>query len=129
MAAIRPVALSLALGAASACAAPPAPAPVAPAAAPAEGKCSLIVRFGSYATGIDRAAAAAVEKLIGGDRAVTATRREGAGREGEYGICATTRTGADAARLFAEIRDILPLRPHGPIHVEAGALRYSVPRR
>ena len=128
---MRPVLLSIAFGAASGCAAAP-PSDGAPAAAEAaaeEEACSLIVRFGSYAMGIDRGAAAAVEKLIAEDRAVTAVRRESAGREGEYGLCAATRSEADARRLFAEIREILPLRPHGPIHLTAGALRYSVPRR
>ena len=97
------------------------------AAAPEPEGCSLSVSFGSYAMGIDRSAAAAIDRLVEGHADVAAVSRQGAGREGEYMLCVATRSQAGAARLFAEIRKLLPPRPVGPIRVEAPGLIYSVP--
>ena len=91
--------------------------------------CSVLVRFGSYAMGIDGAAAAAVDSLVGRERDVVEASRSGFGREGEYALCVRTRTAAGAARLFDAIRAALPAEPRGPIELVAGDRSFAVPRR
>lgn len=110
---------------------PPPPAPPAPnagLASQAGGDCPLTMVFGSYAMGIDGPTRARVEALLASDRAVTGFTARPWGREGEITLCARTRTPADAARLFAAIRALVPPRPRGPISVrtEAG-LSYETP--
>ena len=91
--------------------------------------CSVTVRFGSYATGIDSAAAAAVDRLLAESPEVTNVSRSAAGREGEYGLCITTRDAAAASRLLHRIAALLPARPRGPISVEGAARRIEAPAR
>ena len=91
--------------------------------------CSLLVRFGSYAMGIDAAAAAAVDRLVRQERDVLEAHRSHGGREGEYALCVRTRTSAGAVRLFGAIKAALPAEPRGPIELVSGASRYAVPRR
>ena len=100
------------------------------AAVPADpvSACNVTVRFGSYAMGIDTAAAAAVDKLLSGNKAVKHVSRVGAGREGEYVLCISTGDAA-AAALFQRIAALLPARPRGPISVEAGDRRLDRPAR
>jgi hypothetical protein len=93
------------------------------------GGCSLEVRFGSYAMGIDQRAAAAVHRIIAADEGVVSIERNGAGREGEYGLCVHTRSAAATSRLLGQIRSVLPSRPHGPITVIADSRRWTVPQR
>ena len=101
------------------------------AAIPADpaARCSITVSFGSYAMGIDTAAAAAVDKLLAENKAVNHVSRTGAGREGEYGLCISTRDAAASTRLFERIAALLPARPRGPISVEAGDRRLDRPAR
>ena len=99
------------------------------AAAPRDARCSLTVSFGSYAMGIDRPAAAEVERIVGADPAVISVTREGAGREGEYALCVETRSGTGAQRLFERVRAALPADPRGPITLRSGKKSYAVPRR
>lgn len=96
----------LLLAALAACAAAPAPIPDV-AAQPAD--CSLTVRFGSYAMGIDREAATRIEALLAAERG-SAVTRHGWGREGEYDLCVKTRSQAEAETLLARIR-AHPRRP------------------
>jgi hypothetical protein len=109
----------------SACASaePTAPAAVVP------GGCDVTVRFGSYARGIDTAAAAAVDQVLHRKSGTISVGRHGGGREGEYGLCIDTASPAAAASLFDEIRAVLPAKPRGPISLQAGERRFSVPRR
>jgi hypothetical protein len=100
------------------------------AAAPAEtAPCSLTVRFGSYAMGIDRGAAAAVERILAADPDVKSVSRRSSGFEGEYGLCVRTGSDEAAERLLGAITAALPDRPRGPILVKAGGRSFSAPRR
>lgn len=117
--------IALTASAATACALPDA----AQASAEASEECAVAVRFGSYAVGIDGKAAAEVDRILAGHRDVRSVERIGAGREGEYALCIKTRSAAGAARLFDEIRAVLPARPRGPIALEAGERRYAAPAR
>jgi hypothetical protein len=108
--------LILALCAASgACA--PDPSEVASAAAAEPGACALTVRFGSYAMGIDAGTAKRVEALLRADRTVRSVELRPWGREGEYDLCAQVERVPEAARLFEQIRPLLPAKPRGPITV------------
>lgn len=79
--------------------------------------CALIVRFGSYAMGIDRPAAARIEAFLAGRPDVAATQRYPWGREGEYDLCVRTRPQADAVALFEALRPLVPAKAVGPIEV------------
>ena len=95
----------------SAAAAPPA---IRDAPGKAAG-CALRVDFGSYAMGIDRGAAAAVEKAILSSRGVGDIARHRWGREGEYTLCVAMRSRRAAMALFARLKPLLPAKPRGPI--------------
>jgi hypothetical protein len=89
-----------------------------PAIRDAPGKaagCALRVDFGSYAMGIDRGAAAAVEKAILLSRGVGDIARHRWGREGEYTLCVVMRSPRAAAVLFDRLKPLLPPKPRGPI--------------
>jgi hypothetical protein len=108
---------------ASACAGAESAAPAA------QGGCDLTIRFGSYAMGIDTSAAAAVDRILERRAREMSVTRHGGGREGEYGLCIGTASPAAAARLFDEIRAVLPAKPRGPISIKAGERRFSTPPR
>lgn len=92
--------------------------------------CPLTIAFGSYAMGIDGKTFDAVTGLLTRDRGVKAVEQHRWGREGEVTLCARTRGGADARRLFARVRAIFPRAPRGPLTVStAGGLRFAVSRR
>jgi hypothetical protein len=91
--------------------------------------CSVTIRFGSYAMGIDTASAAAVDNQLADNEDVTSVARSGAGREGEYALCVSTRDTAAAARLVDRITALLPLKPRGPITVEGAGRRFEAPAR
>ncbi len=97
-------------------------------AQPAEA-CALSIRFGSYAMGIDTAAARAVERLVSESKDVVGVTRSAAGREGEYVLCVETRGAAASARLAERVAALLPAEPRGPILVEGGGRRFEAPRR
>lgn len=96
---------------------------------PRTARCGVTVSFGSYAMGIDRPAAAEVDRIVAGDAGVTSVTREGAGREGEYALCIETRSPEAAQRLFERIRAVLPADPRGPIRVRSGEKSVALPRR
>jgi hypothetical protein len=118
-------ACAIALTASAAC----APSGEAAASADPEKECSVAVRFGSYAMGIDGKAAGEVDRILAGHATVLSVDRLGGGREGEYALCIRTRSAAGADRLFDEIRAVLPARPRGPITIEAGSRRFAAPER
>jgi hypothetical protein len=91
--------------------------------------CDVTIRFGSYAVGIDATTAAAIDKLLAGDRNVKEVTRSARGREGEYALCISTRDAAAAARLVDRIATLLPERPRGPITVEGAGRRLEAPAR
>ncbi len=110
-----------------ACAGEPAATASTAGSDPAAQACGLTVRFGSYAMGIDTAAAARVEDLLRRDRAVRSVERRPWGREGEVDLCVQVAP-AQAARLFDQIRPLLPAKPRGPITVSlADGRRYQAP--
>lgn len=92
--------------------------------------CPLTIGFGSYAMGIDGKTYDAVTGLLTRDRGVTAVEQHRWGREGEVTLCARTRGGADARRLFGRVRALFPRAPRGPLTVStANGLRFAVSRR
>lgn len=139
---MRRILLCLASALAAGCSEPGvAPAQAAPDAPPAaaatirevaalrEG-CALTVRFGSYAMGIDRGSAERVVQLLTSDPAVTSLSRRRWGMEGEYTLCAETRSPAAAAALLEQIRALLPAEPRGPVEARlADGTRISAPQR
>ena len=90
--------------------------------------CALTVRFGSYAMGIDRPAAARIEAFLAGRREVAATERRPWGREGEYDLCVRLKANADADALFEALRPLVPARPVGPVEVRMIDRSYGVMR-
>jgi hypothetical protein len=106
----------------------PEPSTVASTGTPEAASCALTVRFGSYAMGIDGGSAQRVEQLLRADRAVRSVERRPWGREGEVDLCAQVPSAAEAARLFDQIRPLLPAKPRGPITVSlANGRSYQVP--
>ena len=99
------------------------------AASPAPQPCALEVRFGSYAMGIDRAAAARIEALIAAEKAVSAVSRTGGGREGEYALCVAATWPRALAPLARRIRASVPKRPRGPIVLVHGGSEFHAPSR
>lgn len=79
--------------------------------------------------GIDRTAAGEVERILASDPAVISVTRHGAGREGEYALCAQVGSDGAAQHLFERIRAVLPVDPRGPIRLQQGKKSYAVPRR
>lgn len=91
--------------------------------------CSLSVRFGSYAMGIDGPAAAAIDTLLARSTDVKGVTKTPWGREGEYTLCVTARDAAASARLFRAVVASLPATPRGPISVEGAGGRADAPAR
>ena len=90
--------------------------------------CPLMVRFGSYAMGIDRPAAARIETFLAGRREVAQTQRRPWGREGEYDLCIRFKSKADPLGLFEALRPLVPAEPLGPIEVRMIDRAYGVTR-
>lgn len=122
---MSPCLLAAAFASASACAAPAE----RPGPAEDQARCDVAVRFGSYAMGIDRGAAAEVERIVAAHATVTGVRRSAAGREGEYELCVATRSAQGAENLFERLKAALPANPRGPVSIRFGERRFSVPRQ
>jgi hypothetical protein len=90
--------------------------------------CPLTVSFGSYAMGIDGASYARVTRLLSRDRHVKRIEQFRWGREGEVTLCARTRSKADARRLFARVRALVPPNPRGPVTVSIDGTSVRAPR-
>jgi hypothetical protein len=88
-------------------AAPGAPAPARGEAAAA---CPLMVRFGSYASGVDPAAVEAVTAALKADRRAAEVTVRPWGREGERDLCVVPRSTADAAALAQVAQAAIPAR-------------------
>jgi len=89
--------LALSLGA---CAATPAPTD----------RCDVTIKFASYGAGIDQDLADKVAMTVKTDRDVARATRKPWGREGEYDLCLTAKTGRDAKAIYARYRAMLPAR-------------------
>jgi hypothetical protein len=85
--------------------------------APEPKACPLSVRFGSYAMGIDQAAAQRIERFLEHHSHVAAVERHPWGREGEYTLCVRLKPRARARTLFDQLKPLVPSKPRGPIHV------------
>jgi hypothetical protein len=116
---IRTALLALAL---SACAAPPAEH-----VATTEAGCDLKVEFASIGTGIDGDVLQKVDALLANDTGVAAVARERWGKEGEITLCVDTRTGADADRLFGQVKALFPATSQKPLRVERQGRTYQAP--
>lgn len=113
--------------------APPPPAPsaaggIAVTGSRARADCSLSIAFASYGAGIDNPVRERVQSMLVGDRAVTGFQADRWGREGEVTLCVRTRAAPDAARLFHQVRALIPAQPRGPIMLRTlGGLSYDTP--
>jgi hypothetical protein len=99
----------------------------APALSDAQAACHVTISFGSYAMGIDREAAAAIEAMLAGSADAEEVTRTGGGREGEFALCVQSRDKAAALRLVERIRPLLPAKPRGPISVQGPNGRIDAP--
>lgn len=88
--------------------------------------CDVGVRFGSFATGIDGKAAAAVEQLIAADTAVAEVTRSPRGIEGEYRICVRTRSPAEAAGLVERLKQSVGPRVSAPVTITGPQGSHSI---
>jgi hypothetical protein len=106
---------------------PVAPTPVAeapvpePAPQPTDDNpqpCPVLVRFGSFAMGIDRPAFEAVEQALrAAPRSPEITERPW-GREGERDLCVAARDKGEAQALLNIAREAVPARPlRGPVTI------------
>ena len=87
-----------------------APEPAGAAAAQPAADCPLLVRFGSFAMGVDAPAVQAVEQALRADARTASVAVRPWGREGERDLCVTPRDGPDAAQLVKTARGALPAR-------------------
>lgn len=94
-------------------------------AQPVMEKCALRIAFGSFATGIDRAAAARIERLLEHDPDVSRLGRSGHGPEGEYSLCVDASQAA-AARLFQRLKSVAG-QVRAPLSISTAAEQYSAP--
>jgi hypothetical protein len=85
-------------------------APAGSAAAETEVRCPVLVRFGSYASGIDTPAADAVEKALRADVRAASVTLLPWGREGERDLCVTPRAADDGRALVKLARGAVPDR-------------------
>ena len=81
----------------------------AAAPAPTE-RCDVTVKFGSYGMGIDRPLADRVAAAGRGDRDIARSERRPWGREGEYDLCLTAKSGRDVKAIYERYRAMLPAR-------------------
>lgn len=72
--------------------------------------CELRVRFGSYASGIDREALDRVRTALQADARTAGLSERPWGREGERDLCVAVRTQADARALVETARTAIPAR-------------------
>lgn len=92
----------------AACAVPDEAAAQRPAVERPGAACSVTVRFGSYAAGIDRPAAAALEAALRADPRVLSVAVRAWGREGERDLCVVPHASGDAEALIRSARTALP---------------------
>lgn len=91
------------------------------------GGCAVTVRFGSFATGIDRKAALRAERLIRAEAGVTGVTRSPPGIEGEYALCVRTSSRQAAARMFERLRQAFTAPVRAPVSITGPDGRFSAP--
>lgn len=87
----------------------------------------IMVHFGSYAMGIDKAAALKIEQLVGEASGVEEVERGQPGREGEYMLSIKAASAAEACRLQGRLHAALPKKPLGPINITGPLGNLAVP--
>ncbi len=75
------------------------------------GKCSVRVVFGSFATGPDRGAMLAINRILVAEPAMTQISRSPYGREGEHSLCIQASKPTAATRIFEDLKSAL----RGPV--------------
>ena len=74
-----------------------------------EATCDVTIKFASYGAGIDRELSDKVATTVKADRDIARSERKPWGKEGEYDLCLTARTGKGAA-VYERYRAMLPAR-------------------
>lgn len=72
-------------------------------------RCDVTIKFASYGAGIDRPLAEHVAATVKADRDLAASTRKPWGREGEYDLCLTAKTGK-AKAVYERYRGMLPAK-------------------
>lgn len=130
---LRPTLLTAAAAASvAACAQATAPGE-APASRPVSAEvaaCEVKVRFGSFASGIDRDAFTAIQDALSADERVAAVDVRTWGREGERDLCVALRRPADAAAVAALVQGAVPQRKlNGYVDIEVAGERVFTTQR
>jgi len=80
--------------------------------------CPVLVRFGSFAMGIDQPAYQAVQEALRAAPSAPAVTERPWGREGEVDLCVAARDKGEAQALLKIARDAVPARPlRGPVTI------------
>ncbi len=87
--------------------------------------CDVTVAFGSFAMGIDRRAAARVDRVIRSSQ--IRVTRSAYGREGEYSLCIRVRSTEQAVSLFEKLRESLRVPVRAPVSLRGPHESYSAP--
>lgn len=99
---------------------------------PAPANCSVSVRFGSYAMGIDDKSFQRVERYVAGHKRLVAKSNISRwGREGERTVCISTKSKRATSQVFADIRQLIGKRAErGPTEVRTidGRVWNATPR-
>ncbi len=72
-------------------------------------RCDVTIKFASYGAGIDRELSEKVTATVKTDRDVTRSERQPWGREGEYDLCLTAKSGRGVA-VYERYRAMLPAK-------------------
>ncbi len=72
--------------------------------------CDITIRFGSYGGGVDRPLADRIAETAKVDRDLAQTERKPWGREGEYDLCLSVKSGRDAKAIYQRYRAMLPAK-------------------
>lgn len=72
-------------------------------------RCDVTIKFASYGAGVDRPLAERVAAAVKSDRNLAGSTRKPWGREGEYDLCLTAKTGK-AKAVYERYRGMLPAR-------------------
>ena len=72
--------------------------------------CDVTLKFGSYGMGVDRPLAQAVDARTKADRDLAHVARKPWGREGEYDLCLSARSGRSARAIYERYRAMLPAK-------------------
>lgn len=92
-------------------------------------ECGVRIDFGSFATGPDRAAMAAVDRHLRSDSAVVRVTRSRSGPEGEHSLCVRTASEEGATRLATRLIRRIPTPTFAPVAIVGPTGRRELPTR